>query len=178
MIHCTTRSTNAAPAEWLKARRSRPSNPFGSRTDLGIRQRRLARPSGPAGPATPFGDRGGAKVHCDCPSLLVIFHQAHDDPAGREQCFLFLFVESGNGLCQPHAFCVAGDLRTATPLAVSSIFTSRPSVGCGFRSTMPRSSSVAMVVPIDCGLMPSDRADRPSSLAPLWRGVPGPCLGQ
>src|ERR1700733_11241538 len=51
-----------------------------------------------------------AKVSCAGPSLLVIFHQAFDDPAGREQCFLFLFIELGNGLSQPHPFCIAGDL--------------------------------------------------------------------
>ena len=48
--------------------------------------------------------------------------------------------------------------RMAVPLAVSRIFTWRPSVGCGLRSTMPISSSAAMVAPIDCGFMPSARA--------------------
>src|SRR6202000_1144732 len=55
-------------------------------------------------------------------------------------------------LASPTLFCVA------SPLAVSAMFTWRPSVAWGFRLTMPSCSSVARMGRMDCGLMPCARA--------------------
>jgi hypothetical protein len=88
----------------------------------------------------------------------LLLQQALDDLVRFEQRFPFLFVKLRDGLRQPLSLRVAGAGLTAAPFAVSSIFTWRPSVGCGLRSTMLISSSAAMVAPIDCGFMFSARA--------------------
>src|ERR1700720_1974854 len=52
--------------------------------------------------------------------------------------------------CANHVrFASPALFRTAAPLAVNSIFTWRPSVGCGLRETNPIFSNAAMVGPLD-----------------------------
>ena len=86
------------------------------------------------------------------------FHQSPDDLAGCEQGFPFRFVELGDGLRQPRPFCLAGAFPHGDAfigqhdIYLATVGRMRPVL------TIPISSSAAMVVPIDCGFMPSARA--------------------